>query len=272
MDDAGAFQLERVFGGYIYLRYVADEAGAYILRCNGNTEIIVNGVLRAGDYYGKGWIIHPVELKKGPNEFWYKVGRGRSKSIALERASDGVFLTSVDTTLPDLLTTEIDEKWGAIRVVNATRQTLRGLRIDCNVAGKTSSTRIDQTVTPMTSRKIPFRLLDGANGPGKQAANVSLFQDDRLVNSIVIELDVKEPTQNYRRTFFSEVDGSLQYYGVREGAAETGRKPAMFLSVHGAGVKAIRQAGSYQNKDLGTCRRSDQSSRVRIQLGGLGTH
>lgn len=251
LDDRGAFLMERVLGGYIYLEYVADEAGSYILRCSGNTEVIVNGVLRAGDYYGKGWVMHPVDLKKGPNEFWYKVGRGRSKSVTLEKPRKPVFLTPIDATLPDLLTTEMDEKWGAIRVINATNQTLSSLRIACNVAGKSSTTRVHQTVTPMTSRKIPFKLHDAANGPGKQDAEVSLFQGDRLVDLIAIELDVKGPAKSYKRTFISEIDGSLQYYGVREGKAESGRKPAMFLSVHGAGVKAIGQADAYQNKDWG---------------------
>ncbi len=251
MNDQGVFQMERAFGGYIYLQYEADEAGPYLFSCNGNTELIVNGVLRAGDYYGQGWIIHPVELQKGLNEFWYKVGRGRNKSVSLERRHKPTFLTPVDTTLPDLLTREIDEKWGAIRVINATDRTLTGLRITSNVAGKTSNTSVNQTVTPMTSRKIPFKLRDGANGPGKQAAEVSLFEGDRLVDSVVVDLEVKEPTKPYKRTFFSDVDGSLQYYGVRQGQAETGRKPAMFLSVHGAGVKAVGQAAAYQNKDWG---------------------
>ena len=115
LDAEGVFQMERAFGGYIYLRYEASEPGTYLLRCNGNAEILVNGVLRAGDYYANGWVIHPVALKQGTNEFWYKMGRGRNKSFTLERSSKPVFLTSVDATLPDLLTTEIDEKWGAVR-------------------------------------------------------------------------------------------------------------------------------------------------------------
>jgi len=251
MDDQGVFQMQRAFGGYIYLRCQAGEAGPYILRCNGNTEIIVNGVLRAGDYYSKGWIIHPVELKKGTNEFWFKVGRGRNRSLSLEKPRKPVFLTQIDATLPDLLTTEIDKKWGAIRVINATGQTLADLSITCNVAGKSTTTRVTQTVTPMTTRKIAFELQDGANGPGNQAAEVSLFQGDKLVDSAIISLEVKDPDRPYKRTFLSSIDGSLQYYGVRQGQAEPGRKPAMFLSVHGAGVKALGQAASYQNKDWG---------------------
>ena len=251
MDEKGVFQMDRAFGGYIYLRYDSDKEETVLLRSDGNTELIVNGVHRVGDYYSKSWVILPVKLKKGKNEFWYKVGRGRTKSLVMEKPRNPVFLSPVDATLPDLLTSEIDEKWGAIRVINTTDRTLNNLRIISDVAGKTSNTRIRETVTPRTGRKIPFKLQDGSNGIGNQAAQIRLYQNDKLIDEVVIELEVKEPTRNYRRTFISEIDGSLQYYGVREGQAETGRKPAMFLSVHGAGVQAIRQAGSYQNKDWG---------------------
>ena len=251
MDDAGVFQLERSFGGWIYLALDSKKEETVVLQSNGNSEILVNGVLRGGDIYSRGWMLLPMDLKEGRNEFWYRVSRGRNKGVSIAKPDKAVYLTALDPTLPDLLTHEIDEKWGAVRVVNAGKQTLRDLRIVSNVAGKTANTRARETVSPMTTRKIPFRLHDGANSPGKQAMEVSLYQGDRLIDQIVLELEIKEPTKQYRRTFFSEIDGSLQYYGVRQGRAETGRKPALFLSVHGANVKAIGQAGAYQNKDWG---------------------
>jgi len=103
----------------------------------------------------------------------------------------------------------------------------------------------------MTTRKIPYTLRDVANGVGEQAVQVSLFQDNTLIDEIDFSIEVKPPSKQYRRTFISEIDGSVQYYGVRQGQAEAGQKPALFLSVHGAGVKALRQAGSYQAKDWG---------------------
>ena len=252
MDEEGLFKSENLRSGWIYMSLNSKEKEVVIVQPNGASEIIVNGVLRAGDVYANGWTLLPVELKKGRNEFWYKVSRGRKKGVTVSKPEKPVFLTSLDTTLPDLLTTEMDEKWGAIRVVNASENTLSNFVIISNVAGKTSNTQIRVSVPPMTSRKIPFKLRDGPNSPTKQhAAEVSLYQDDKLLHQTAINLEVKEPTKNYRRTFISNIDGSLQYYGVRQGTAELGRKPAKFLSVHGAGVKGIGQAGSYQNKDWG---------------------
>ena len=250
-DESGAFAGRNLRGGYLYLTHGSETEKTVILRTNGNSEIFVNGVLRAGDYYGKGWIILPVQLKKGKNEFWFKAGRGSRKTLSLSSPRKPVFLTDVDMTIPDFLTHEIGDKQAAIRIVNATEKTLDGLSIRSNVAGQTRSTRVRGTITPMPVRKIPYTLRDGAFAAGTQAVQVSLYQGDTLIDEIDISMEVREPSQPYRRTFISEIDGSLQYYGVRQGQAETGRKPALFLSVHGAGVKALGQAAAYQAKEWG---------------------
>jgi len=250
-DEFGIFSGRNLRGGYLYLTHDADHAKTVILRTNGNAEIFVNGVLRAGDYYSKGWMILPVRLKQGTNEFWFKAGRGSRKSLSLFAPRKPVFFTDIDMTVPDFLSHEIGDKQAAIRVVNATENTLDGLSIRSNVAGQTRSTRVSGTITPMTVRKIPYTLRDGAFAAGKQAVQVSLYQGDLLIDEIDISIEVREPSQPYRRTFISEIDGSLQYYGVRQGQAEAGKKPALFLSVHGAGVKALGQAAAYQAKSWG---------------------
>ncbi len=251
IDDSGVFQVDRLFGGYFYLTCELESARTVIVRANGNSELYINGEPRSGDYYSKGWVILPVQLNKGTNEFLYRVGRGRNKSISIEAPPKPVFLSNIDMTAPDFLTSEIDEKLAAIRIVNTTDSAIDELSLISNVAGVTKRTKLNVTVAPLSTRKVIFKLQDVAGGAGKQAVNVQLFQADDLLDESAIQLDVKAPSQNYRRTFISAIDGSLQYYGVRQGAAETGRKPALFLSVHGAGVKALGQAGSYQAKDWG---------------------
>jgi len=47
------------------------------------------------------------------------------------------------------------------------------------------------------------------------------------------------------------LDGSVQYYAVNPPIDLKG-KPALFLSLHGAGVEAINQANAYYHKDWGT--------------------
>lgn len=245
-DESGAFTGRNLRSGYLYLVCDSDSDRVAILKSNGNSEILVNGVPRAGDIYAKGWIILPIQLNKGKNEFWLKAGRGGRKTLTLSEPAKPVFLTTVDMTLPDLMTHEINDKLAAIRIVNATDQTLEGLTIRSTVAGHTSTTRLLGTITPLTTRKMAYKLRDGAFGAGRQAVEVRLYQGDRLLDEIDFTVEVKSPSQPYKRTFISQIDGSVQYYGVRQGQAEPGKKPAMFFSTHGAGVQGIGQAAAYQ--------------------------
>src|SRR5262249_187150 len=86
-----------------------------------------------------------------------------------------------------------------------------------------------------------------------------------------VTLRVRRPTQTYKRTFLSAIDDSVQYYAVNpiqaDNAPTTGSRPAgfqfgkfgppaeghpaLFLSLHGAGVEAIGQADAYSGKKWG---------------------
>jgi dienelactone hydrolase len=56
-------------------------------------------------------------------------------------------------------------------------------------------------------------------------------------------------------TFVSAIDGSVQYYAVNParpvGDRNAKKRPALFLSLHGAGVEAIGQAEAYEAKSWG---------------------
>ena len=57
----------------------------------------------------------------------------------------------------------------------------------------------------------------------------------------------RRPNATRKVTFRSKIDGSIQYYGVQPAIGEEAGK-ALILSLHGAGVEAIGQAGSYARK------------------------
>jgi pimeloyl-ACP methyl ester carboxylesterase len=61
-----------------------------------------------------------------------------------------------------------------------------------------------------------------------------------------------DPYEARQETFISATDGSVQYYAVMPQAKNAiAAKPALFLSLHGAGVEAINQARSYAPKSWG---------------------
>jgi poly(3-hydroxybutyrate) depolymerase len=71
----------------------------------------------------------------------------------------------------------------------------------------------------------------------------------RTLDSAKISLRVRRPTETQKRTFISDIDGSVQYYALNP-AQPSGSQdaPALFLSLHGAGVEAIGQADAYESK------------------------
>jgi poly(3-hydroxybutyrate) depolymerase len=67
---------------------------------------------------------------------------------------------------------------------------------------------------------------------------------------MTFKLPIVNPGQPHKRTYISDVDGSVQYYSIvpQQPPPKPGEKPALVLSLHGASVEAISQAGAYSAK------------------------
>src|SRR5262249_34917457 len=106
--------------------------------------------------------------------------------------------------------------------------------------------------------KVPFRWTGPAPAsPGSTEVALALTQvswnQARLLDSAKISLRVRRPAETRKRTFISEIDGSVQYYAINPArpARSDGAPPALFLTLHGAGVEAIGQADAYESKSWG---------------------
>jgi pimeloyl-ACP methyl ester carboxylesterase len=76
-------------------------------------------------------------------------------------------------------------------------------------------------------------------------------RNKKLLSENVVKLNVKTNKKHHKRTFISNIDGSVQYYSVAPSSNDTISKPALFFSVHGASVEAVNQARAYKQKDWG---------------------
>jgi predicted esterase len=71
-------------------------------------------------------------------------------------------------------------------------------------------------------------------------------------DSASIPVRVVSPRENHKRTFFSDIDGSLQYCSFNPCSADDPSAPAaLFLTLHGASVEAVNQSASYARKRWG---------------------
>lgn len=249
--EDGAFTGPALRGGYVHLTHRAEREEVVILHAVGHNMVVANGEPRAGDPYGFGYVQLPVKLKRGVNEFLFSVGRGRL-TARLIPVQQPLVLGLQDPTFPDYLVGERHKELGALMLTNATgsMQTNLAIRVDAG-QGRTALTSLPP-IAPLTARKVGFDLpVLAVAAPGQVPLTIELVRLEgsvrRVVSRVEVKLEAKSPTQMHKRTFRSQIDGSVQYYAVQP-ATTTGPGKAMILSVHGASVEATNQANAYGPK------------------------
>ena len=211
-----------------------------LLEAVGHSVAYVNGVPRAGDPYGYGYVSLPVEVKAGKNEILFQVGRGRVRAKLIEPPAP-ISLDLRDATTPDLIEGGKGKSWAAVVIRNATSETLGDLEIEAGrVRTKVAS------VPPMTVRKVGFEL--DQSSPEKLP--IRLRRGGKTLDSAELSLRLRKPEQPHKRTFVSGIDGSVQYYAINP-STKSGDGQALFLSLHGASVEASGQAEAYSAKTWG---------------------
>lgn len=246
-DEDGWYVDEALRGGYAYARIQSARDQVALLSVVGPRHLYWNGRPRAGDPYQLGFVKIPVRLVKGKNELLMKAGRGRLK-FSVEAPPALAFIASEDRTLPDVVRGEAGPLQVGVLVSNVRRSALRGSRITATNGDGTSLTTSLPVIAPLSSRKV--RVLVPVPPKVGQTLAVTLeltASDLDHASQDSFELRVREPGEWHRRTLVSEIDGSVQYYGVVPPVAQAGRS-GLVLSLHGAGVEGGRQASCYEPK------------------------
>ncbi len=236
-------------GGYMYLTYHSGKNQKALLNIKGNSAVLVNGEMHAGDPYSSGWFYVPVQLKKGLNEFYV---RGLFVTASLHFSQQEISLNTEDPTQPHIITGEKnDSLQAAIVVINQSDKIQNGLKLQASINGKTVETPVP-SIPAMSTRKVMFyHDASSVKEKGRPGIQLALVSGSRKLDEKTLAFESVNPGEHYSGTFVSEIDGSLQYYGVAPQIGQT-ENSALFLSVHGAGVEAIGQARAYKPKDWGT--------------------
>lgn len=274
-DTNGWFEDGVLRGGYVYVPVVAESDCVRLLEAQGNNLVYVNGELRPGDPYQNGYVHLPVPLRAGTNWLLFLCG-GRLK-FDLAVPSAPVSFNTNDTTLPDLIAGQSMDTWGAVVIVNATGQAQSNLAIRASIAGKRAITTALPKVLPFSVRKVGFRLRGKESGAAESASQIRSVLPDtphndagetkvslqlllvsesegrKVLDRAATQLRVRRADQVQKRTFISEIDGSVQYWALNPAPRTIFNQPppAMFFSLHGASVEARGQAEAYEPKSWG---------------------
>ena len=254
-ESAGFIEDRALSGGYLFVVVDSARARAMVLEATGFYVAWVNGQPRGGEKYGADWLRAPVWVRKGRNELLIRCERGRFKGRLHEPPAE-ISFTDKDMTLPDLVLGEKGPAWAGLRLVNATGERLEGIEVSWRAAGREGTVALGTTVAPFLTQKLAVPLaLDAPAAAG--TVEVELRARARTGSGreiaappFAVALRAVAPTAHHARTFVSAVDRSVQYFGVAPmTGGRAGEKPALVLTLHGAGVEAIGQARAYAPKD-----------------------
>lgn len=253
-DKDGWFSGPALHGGWAYFSAEVEAPRILLFNASGQSMGYVNGEPRAGDLYQYGYVETPVLLHPGRNDFLMAAGRGRLRARLHEPRAPVAFNPG-DATTPDLREGDVVETWAAAVVVNATTRWTTNLAVEAVVSGNSIRTPIPG-IPPLGVRKVGFRLKGSGPSGGESASlGISLVPASGAgspLDSMTLNLRVRKSRQPYKRTFISEIDGSVQYYAIHPGTElPRDTKPALFLSLHGASVEGIGQAEAYAPKRSG---------------------
>lgn len=226
--------------GYVYFEVNSPVEKPMILEARGHSMVYVNNEPRTGDVYSFGYVSLPIKLKKGKNTFLFSVARG-SFSGKLVDAPKPITFNPGDQTTPDLIKGEKEKVWVALIIRNAKDSDADNLSIEAGGV----TTKLGR-VMGLSVRKVGFEVKP--NVDGKYIVN--LKQGGKTVESLPLTLRVRDKHESHKRTFVSQIDGSVQYYGVQP-SIKDGPGQALFLSLHGASVEGMGQADSYSRKSWG---------------------
>jgi dienelactone hydrolase len=259
---SGSYGTER----FLAVTLERKEPARMILEGMGHDYVYVNGTPRVGNQYQQkdereAWEPHddysrvPIDLPKGKNLLLFRFTRGGLK-VKMYPPVKPVNFNPNDVTMPDAIVGQPLDAPAAIVLVNASDNALRGFRLVSAPAGGIAETTAVPVVPAVGVRKVAFRVKVTAGAIGERPLFLTLLSGTglsaKIVDTVTVTFRAVDPYESRRETFISETDGSVQFYAVMP-QAKTGiaGRPALFFSLHGAGVDALNQARSYAPKSWG---------------------
>ncbi len=235
--------------------FESDTRTPALLDASAFSEAWINGLPRGGDLYAFGDTRLPFMLEAGRNEVLLQSGRGQPAPVVhtadmLRRigAPRTAMLGGRDRTMPDTISGRPLDEWGAVLVWNIEPTPLRDAVITATIGDQSVSTAVPP-IPPLSFLKVPVQLRASASNSNALDVSLSLRgPSGTVLADDAFTLRVREDTQWRKHTFRSNIDGSVQYYGLVPAVGEYDGPVGTVLSLHGASVKASGQANCYQTR------------------------
>ena len=224
--------------------------------------LFVNGVPYIGDIYGGSSGGVPVPLRKGTNHLHVRGVRGKFQ-LSLMKPTAPVFIASWRQMAPELEPGMSVDQHAGVFVVNATTEPVHMPRIELPandlVEAAVSENVASFSIPPLGMMQLRIKLrgeVPAEAEPKKEPHVLPLLLSQggrKPAAAGELRIHVREPGKARYRTFISQIDDSVQRYGIKapldDPASPHAKRPkGLILTVHGAGVNARGQVNAYGAK------------------------
>ncbi len=215
-------QLEGFPGGVGYLvGEVELEAGEYMFaRADRGLAVFSNFVRQPADIYGSGRLRMPLRAQAGRNQVVYRAfGARGTPGFEVWKTTDEVHFNFADVTRPDLIVGSQDAAPLGVALVIMRPQALRDVHAKVVESDDFEATDVAYPSLPGgATTQIGFDLVPKRAWEEGEMVEIRLRLESPSLNwsyerSYTIETHPAGVA--YRQTFWSRVDGSVQYYGVQ---------------------------------------------------------
>lgn len=231
-------------GAYAYAAVEVEEAGVYLAELRGATTLMVNGAATAGDVYRYGFEGYPIALRAGLNDLFVTGARG-GFDLSLVPVEEGLSVAPRDRMVPDLVEGRMQGPVGVLVRNASPSATSYGGLVASSDEQRATLPRQGRALQPLC---VERELLDLSALPAaalEAGLEVAPLPAGRPTS---LGFATRPPGERHRRTYRSEVDGSVQEYVVNPPSGVHEGPMRLALSLHGAGVGAWGQASSYAPK------------------------
>ncbi len=237
---------------YAAIALETPQALGVVLRLDRAFDAWLGGQRLPGDIYGSGSLRFAGQLQEGTTLLVVRGRGGQGLGVSLRTTTHRALLSSLDLTRPDLRVGDASPRWiGVPLLIPGAPVAAAVQHVTARVLGdnhfKATATELAGVAGGMvTQLAFAVELAAAPTAAGETWPLHLQVDSPGWPESYVLTVDLPTVALDaaYRQTFRSPDDGSVQYYGVRP-PVEQGPNQPLLLSLHGAGVDAIGQAGAY---------------------------
>ncbi len=239
---------------YALMTLHLDADRGVLMRADRAYDVWIDNHRQPGDIYGNGLLV-PFFVAAGDHLVVVRGPGGQSLGVGLQTSTHEVKFNANDRTAPDFRVGDGGQRWLGVPL----------LVFGPNAAMEVTARVQENEFFAATATAYPALAAGAVSQVGfdlkpKQAAKAAgqTWTAHLVVDSpawkasyeATIDLPTVATDANYRQTFLSPDDGSVQFYGVRPPLHfDASKSYALVESLHGAGVDAYGQVGAYSSRD-----------------------